>query len=85
MTERGSTVLGAVFSDEEVLELVYVLKREMEELLLDLEDERLAGLAQRSMEERYHTIFHMFTRFATPAECSRYVRSSGHRDKADEK
>ncbi|HEU5139038.1 MAG TPA: hypothetical protein VFT51_03630 [Bacillales bacterium] len=68
-------MLGAIFSDKEIQELEYVLKREMEELLLDLGDERIEGIVKRSMEERYQMIFRLFSRFAVPSECSRYVRS----------
>lgn len=73
-------MFGAIFTGKEIQELQYVLKREMEELLLDLEDERIEGIVKRSMEERYHIIFRLFCRFATPAECSRYVRSHSNKN-----
>jgi hypothetical protein len=75
-TERGGCMLGALFNEKEVQELEYVLKREMEELLLDLEDDRIQNVVKRAMEERYQLIFCLFRRFATPTECSRYMRSS---------
>lgn len=69
-------MLGVLLNEKEVQELEYMLKREMEELLLDLEDERIQSVVKRSMEERYQIIFQMFRRFASPTECSRYMRSS---------
>lgn len=73
-------MLGAIFTDEEIQEVQYLLKREMEELLLDLEDERIEGLVRRSMEERYRLIFRLFSRFATPSDCGRYVRSPSRKN-----
>lgn len=66
---------GAIFNDKEIQELTYILKREMEELLLDLEDERVEGIVKRSMEERYRIVFRLFCRFASPSERCRYIRS----------
>ncbi|HET7578388.1 MAG TPA: hypothetical protein VFK33_03830 [Bacillales bacterium] len=68
-------MLGAVFTDKETQEMEYILKREMEELLLDLEDERIMGIVKRSMQERYQIIFRLFCRFASNADRSRYARS----------
>lgn len=68
-------MLGAIFTDKEALEMTFILKNEMEELLLDLEDERIEGIVKRSMEERYKIVFRLFQRFASPADCGRYVRS----------
>lgn len=73
-------MIGALLTDIEVQEVQYLLKREMEELLLDLEDERIEGLVKRSMEERYHIIFGLFSRFATPSECGRFVRSPSRKN-----
>lgn len=67
-------MLGCMFSGKEIQELEYVLKKELEELLLDLEDQRIDGLVKRSMEERYHIIFRMYARFAIPKELAKYVR-----------
>ncbi|HET7615484.1 MAG TPA: hypothetical protein VFK27_00910 [Bacillales bacterium] len=68
-------MLGALFSDKEIQELVYVIKKEMEELLFDLDDERIEMIVKQSMEERYRLMFRLFSRFASAEECSRYLRS----------
>lgn len=59
---------------KESLELEYLLKRELEELLLDLGDERIDSLVRRAMEERYKIIFRLYGRFVSPTELSKYVR-----------
>lgn len=69
-------MLGALFTEQEIQELEYLMKKEMEELLLDLEDERISEMVKQSMEERYRMIFQLFTRFAPSAECGRYVLPS---------
>lgn len=74
-------MLGAIFNDKEIQEITYILKREMEELLLDLTDERIEGIVKRSMEERYRIIFRLFCHFAVPSERSRYVRSFPKRNR----
>ncbi len=35
----------------------YILKRELEELLFDFEDERIHDVVKKAMEERYKIIF----------------------------
>ncbi|MGO4890159.1 hypothetical protein ACJ2A9_20620 [Anaerobacillus sp. MEB173] len=67
-------MLGVLLSSKEVQEVEYLLKKEMEELLLDLGDSRIDGVVKRAMEERYQIIFKVYRRFATPQECSKYIR-----------
>lgn len=69
-------MVGAIFNEKEVQELEYLLRRELEELLLDLNDERIQSVVKRAMEERYQIIFQLFRRFASQADCTRYMRSS---------
>lgn len=54
-------------------ELKYLLKREMEELLHDLDDYRIDHLVKRAMEERYQILFKMFRRFSCENECYKYM------------
>lgn len=67
-------LLGFLFSSKEVQELEYLLKRELEEMLLDFSDKRIDYLVKRAMEERYTIIFRMYARIASPHEISKYVR-----------
>lgn len=67
-------MLGLLFNTKEVQELEYLLKRELEEMLLDFSDKRIDYLVKRAMEERYSIIFRMYSRIAVPNELSKYVR-----------
>jgi len=66
--------MGFLFHAREVQELEYLLKRELEEMLLDFADERIDSLVKRAMEERYSILFRMYARIAPPHELSKYAR-----------
>ncbi|WP_096190482.1 hypothetical protein [Evansella halocellulosilytica] len=67
-------MLGLMLNGKESQEIEYLLKRELEELLLDLTDSRIDGIVKRAMEERYQIIFQLYKRFTTPKEYLKYVR-----------
>ncbi len=67
-------MLGFLFTTKECQELEFLLKRELEEMLLDFGDKRIDYLVKRAMEERYAILFRMYTRVASPSELSKYVR-----------
>lgn len=69
-------MFGLMLSTKESQEFEYMLKRELEELLLDLTDSRIDGLVKRAMEERYKIIFGLYKRFASPKECYKYIRTT---------
>jgi hypothetical protein len=71
---RSISLLGFLFNTKEVQELEYLLKRELEEMLLDFSDKRIDYLVKRAMEERYSIMFRMYARIASPNELSKYVR-----------
>jgi hypothetical protein len=71
---RAISLLGFLFNTKEVQELEYLLKRELEEMLLDFSDKRIDQLVKRAMEERYSIMFRMYARIASPNELSKYVR-----------
>lgn len=66
-------MLGLLVNDMEQKEMEYVLKRELEELLMDLEDNRIDHLVKRAMRERYKILFQLFRRVADEQECMKYV------------
>ena len=70
----GDDLLGLMLTKEEKKEMEYILKRELEELLFDFEDERIHEVVKKAMEERYKIIFCLFRRVANAEECIRYVR-----------
>ncbi|UFT99542.1 hypothetical protein KO561_00680 [Radiobacillus kanasensis] len=66
-------MLGMLVSDMEKKELSYLIKRELEEILLDMEDKRIDQLVKEAMKERYQTLFQLFRRVASENECLKYV------------
>lgn len=54
-------------------EIEYLIKRELEELLLDLEDNRIDEMMKESMKKRYHKLFQLLLRVASKEECLPYI------------
>lgn len=52
-----------------------MLRKELDEMLLDLSDNRLDKEVRRAIANRYRTVFRMYARIATPKDLSRYVRN----------
>ncbi|TKC14333.1 hypothetical protein [Robertmurraya kyonggiensis] len=69
-------MLGMLINDKEVKEIQYLIKREMDEILFDLDDERIDHIVKRAMEERYKILFALFKRVAPSEECLIYLRTS---------
>ncbi|OIK14378.1 hypothetical protein BIV60_11620 [Bacillus sp. MUM 116] len=67
-------MLGILINQKEVKEMEYLIKREMDEILFDLRDERIDHIVKRAMEERYKVLFTLFRRVASPSECLKYMR-----------
>ncbi|MBL4954615.1 hypothetical protein RCG24_15625 [Neobacillus sp. OS1-32] len=67
-------MLGLLINEKEVKEMEYLLKREMDEILFDLGDDRIDHIVKRAMEERYKVLFALFRRVASPHECIKYIR-----------
>lgn len=67
-------MLGLLISQKEMKEIEYLLKREMEEILFDMEDSRIDHIVKRAMDERYQILFNLYRRVASPTECIKYVR-----------
>ncbi|CAH0120690.1 MULTISPECIES: hypothetical protein [unclassified Paenibacillus] len=68
-------MLGMLLNDKERKELDYMLRKELDEMLLDLNDTRLESEIRQAIAVRYKTVFRMYARFASPKELSRYVRN----------
>ncbi|GAQ19575.1 hypothetical protein OPHB3_3547 [Oceanobacillus picturae] len=66
-------MLGLLINEMEQKEVEYLLKRELEELLMDLEDHRIDHKLKRSMGERYQLLFQLFRRVASEKECLKYM------------
>lgn len=74
-------MIGLLINEKEVKEVEYLLKREMDEILFDLKDNRIDHIVKRAMEERYKILFGLFRRVASPHECLKYMR----KDRRDRK
>ncbi|OZB90146.1 hypothetical protein [Paenibacillus sp. XY044] len=69
-------MLGMLFNDKECKELDYVLRKELDEMLFDLSDQRLDQDIRNAIANRYKTVFRMYARFAPQKELSKYARNS---------
>jgi len=74
-------MLGFLINEKESKELEYLIKREMDEILFDLKDERIDHVVKRSMKERYKILFSLFKRVAPPAECMKYMETQNRTSK----
>lgn len=66
-------MMGLLINDTEKKEIGYLVKRELEELLLDLGDHRIDEIVKQTMRERYLVLFKIFQRVATEKECLHYM------------
>jgi hypothetical protein len=71
-------MLGFLFNDRECRELDYVLRKELDEMLFDLNDKRIDQEIKGAIESRYKVIFRMYARLATPKEISKYARNRNY-------
>ncbi len=67
-------MLGILLNKEETKEMQYIIKRELEELLYELKDDKMDPMVKTVMEERYQILFSLFQRVAPARECFRYIR-----------
>jgi hypothetical protein len=72
---KASVMLGFLFNERECRELDYVLRKELDEMLFDLNDKRIDADIKGAIESRYKVIFRMYARVASPKEISRYARN----------
>lgn len=66
-------MLGFLINYQEQKEIEYLLKREMEEILMDLDDYRIDPIVKEAMTERYQTLFQLFKRVAPKDEYLKYL------------
>ncbi|EIJ79978.1 hypothetical protein PB1_06442 [Bacillus methanolicus PB1] len=66
-------MIGILVNEKEVKELQYLMKREMDEILFELNDERIEHIVKSAMQERYKVLFSLFKRIASPSECLKYL------------
>lgn len=66
---------GLLINEKERQELQYILKRELEEILLDYADGRIEGTVKKSMEEKYQLVLNLYRRIASQSEFQKYALS----------
>ncbi|WP_251553913.1 hypothetical protein [Neobacillus muris] len=66
-------MFGLLINEKEVKEMEYLIKRELDEILFDLNDERIDHIVKKAMEERYKILFALFRRVASQQECMKYI------------
>lgn len=66
-------MLGFMINDMERKEIEYVVKRELEELLMDLEDRRIDNVVKELMCDRYQVLFKLLQRVVSEQECLKYM------------
>ncbi|TMN22423.1 hypothetical protein FH966_05475 [Lentibacillus cibarius] len=66
-------MLGFLINDEEQKEMEYLIKRELEELLMDMQDSRIEAMVKETMKERYQTMFNLYRRVASKQEYIKYI------------
>lgn len=66
-------MIGMLINDMEQSEIEYLIKRELEELIFDMEDHRLDQLVRKAMADRYKVLFQLFKRVANEHEIMKYV------------
>jgi hypothetical protein len=67
-------MLGLLIDEKEKMELEYLLKREMDEILFDLQDDRIDHLVKRAINEKYNILFRLFKRVSTEEEILMYMK-----------
>lgn len=66
-------MLGMIINEQELRELEYMIKKEMDELIFDMEDTRIDLVVKKAMYDRYQTLFQLFRRVATDYEVQKYM------------
>ncbi|MBB6451503.1 hypothetical protein HNR44_003514 [Geomicrobium halophilum] len=61
-------MFGLMLKDKEAAEMVYLLKKEMDEVYKDLQDRTVEDCVKRAMEEKYNLLFALYCRMVPPAE-----------------
>ncbi|MFJ7931955.1 hypothetical protein [Peribacillus sp. NPDC096448] len=67
-------MLGLLINEKEKMELEYLLKREMDEILFDLQDDRIDHLVKRAINEKYNILFRLLKRVSTEEEILMYMK-----------
>ena len=67
-------MLGILLTEKERHEIEYLIRRELDELLFDFQDDGLEGIVKRAMEEKYRCLYRLFMKVSSPEMCLKYMR-----------
>jgi len=73
-------MLGFLLSERECREFDYLLRNELDAMLLDLNDNRIDKAMKASIQLRYKIIFRMYARLASPKELSKYAIQRNYKE-----
>ncbi|GGM43379.1 hypothetical protein GCM10011351_31700 [Paraliobacillus quinghaiensis] len=66
-------MLGMLIDEMEQKEIEYLIKRELDELLFDLQDNHLDKMVKIAISDRYKVLFQLFRRVANQQEVIKYM------------
>ncbi|QQK78633.1 hypothetical protein HUG20_01030 [Salicibibacter cibi] len=65
-------MFGMALKEKEAEEIIYLLKKEMEDVYEDLQDHSLEGCVKRTIEEKYALLFSVYRRMVPFSESMKY-------------
>ncbi|WP_240377741.1 hypothetical protein [Bacillus piscicola] len=71
-------MIGLLISEKEAQELKYALKKELEEMLVDLEEEKEEETVRKVIKEKYRIVFGLYRRIAAPDEAGSFRNMLKH-------
>ncbi|MFB4473600.1 hypothetical protein ACDI16_11720 [Oceanobacillus caeni] len=66
-------MLGLLINKMEKREMEYMVKSELEEIRIDLEDTRIDNSVKAAMKDRYHVLFQLLRRLGNEKDCIKYM------------
>ena len=66
-------MIGILINEKEQLEMIYVIKRELDEILFDLGDERISYVLKKSMLQRFDILISLLQRVSKESEWRNYI------------
>ncbi|SDI07973.1 hypothetical protein SAMN05192534_12082 [Alteribacillus persepolensis] len=68
-------MVGVLMNEKEAQEMEYLLKKELEELICDMDDDEVDPFVKKALEEKYQIILNLLKRFVSPKESLYYVNN----------
>jgi hypothetical protein len=66
-------VIALLITEKEKRELIYLMERELDELLFEIQDRRMEGEIKEIIDDRYRIVFSLFKRIASHDACMKYI------------